>query len=202
MKKRFLNTIRNSIKNQYPNYSDDKLDEIMYGVEGIYLTITKTIIIFAVAFLLGIAKELFFLLLSFNFVRLFAFGMHADKSWICLLFSSSLFIGGTFICKYIFLNNILIYILYLLMLIIIILYSPADTIKRPLINKKKRKKFKILSIMITLIYLLITIFTTNKLLINSLLVGLLIECILILPITYNLFNMPYRNYKKYDLNTK
>ena len=28
MKKRFLNSIRNSIKKQYPNYSNDKIDEI------------------------------------------------------------------------------------------------------------------------------------------------------------------------------
>lgn len=202
MKKRFLNTIRNSIKNQYPHYSNDKLEEIMYGVEGIYLTITKTIIIFLFAFLLGIAKELFFLLLSFNFIRLFAFGMHADKSWICLIFSSSLFIGGAFICKYINLNNTMIYILYVIALAIIIIYSPADTVKRPLIKKNKRLRFKLLSIFVTIIYFIMSMVTTNNMIINYLIIGLLIECILILPITYKLFNMPYRNYKKYGLNTK
>ena len=98
MKKRFLNSIRNSIKKQYPNYSNDKIDEIMYGVEGIYLTITKTIIIFALAFLFKIAKELLFLLIAFNFIRLFAFGMHANNSIACLIFSSLMFIGGVFIC--------------------------------------------------------------------------------------------------------
>ena len=202
MKKRFLNTIRNSIKKQYPKYSDDKLDEIMYGVEGIYLTITKTIIIFLLAFLLGIAKELFFLLLSFNFIRLFAFGMHADKSWICLVFSSTIFIGGAFICKYIHINELMLYLLYFIALIIIVLYSPADTVKRPLVRKNKRLRFKLLSIFITIIYFIITMLTTNNLIINYLIIGLLIECILILPITYKLFNMPYRNYKKYGLNTK
>ena len=202
MKKRFLNTIKKAIKTQYPNYSDDKLDEIMYGVEGIYLTITKTIIIFLLAFLLGIAKELLFLLLSFNFIRLFAFGMHADKSWICLVFSSTIFIGGVFICKYINFNNELLYILYIIALTIIIIYSPADTVKRPLIKKKKRLRFKFLSILITIIYFIISLVTTNNLIINYLIIGLLIECILILPVTYKLFNMPYRNYKKYGLNTK
>ena len=202
MKKRFLSAIRKSIKNQYPTYSEDKLDEIMYGVEGIYLTISKTIIIFAIAFLLGIAKELFFLLLAFNFIRLFAFGMHADRSWICLIFSSSLFIFGTFLCKYSYISNELFYILYIIALIIICLYSPADTIKRPLINKKKRIRFKVFSILITLIYFIITLFTTSILIKNCLIIGLLIECILIIPSTYKIFNMPYMNYKKYGLNTK
>ena len=64
MKKRFLNSIRNSIRKQYPNYTEDKLDEIMYGIEGLYLTITKTIVIFTIALILGIVKELIFLLIT------------------------------------------------------------------------------------------------------------------------------------------
>lgn len=202
MKKRFLNVIRNSIKKQYPNYSEDKLDEIMYGVEGIYLTITKMIIIFICAFILGVAKELLLLLIAFNFIRLFAFGMHADKSWICLLFSGLLFLGGAVLAKNIVINNPILYILYLIVIIIIAIYSPADTVKRPLINKKRRIKFKILSVIIAITYLIITLLIKDNMLINILIFGLIIECILILPITYKVFKMPYKNYKSYGLNTK
>lgn len=201
MKKRFLKYIRKSIKNQYPNYSNDKLDEIMYGVEGIYLTITKTIIIFGIAIILGIVKELVLLLLAFNFVRLFAFGMHADKSSICLVFSTSLFLGCTYLCKYITLPLYILLILYLIAFVFILMFAPSDTVKRPLIKKKKRIKFKILSVLVTLIYFIISLFITNPLIINSLIFGLLIECILISPLTYKLFNMPYNNYKTYGLNT-
>lgn len=202
MKKYFLTSTKNAIKKQYPNYSNDKVDEIMYGIEGIYLTITKTIIIFLLAFLLGIAKELAFLLLTFNFIRLFAFGMHADKSWICLVFSSTIFISGAFICKYITINKEILYLLYIVALIIIAIYSPADTVKRPLVKKKKRIRFKTLSILVTIIYFIISLFLTDNTIINYLIIGLLIECILIIPITYKLFKMPYKNYKKYGLNTK
>ncbi len=201
MKKRFLNSIRNSIKKQYPNYSKDKIDEIMYGVEGIYLMITKTIIIFLLAFILGIFKELLYLLIAFNFIRLFAFGMHANKSIICLVFSTLLFIGGAFLCKYVTLNKLVLYIFYLLAFIIITIFSPADTVKRPLINKKKRNKFKFLSIITTLIYFILTLFIKNNLIINSLIFGLIIECILISPLTYKIFKMPYKNYVNYGLNT-
>ena len=58
MKKYILNKLRKSIKKQYPNYSNDKLDEIMYGLEGVYLTIEKAIIIFAIAIITGMVKEL------------------------------------------------------------------------------------------------------------------------------------------------
>lgn len=201
MKKRFLNIIKKNIKEQYPNYSKEKIDEIMYGVEGIYLTITKTIIIFTLALILGIFKELLFLLIAFNFIRLFAFGMHVDKSSKCLIFSSTLFIISTFICKYISINNLTLFILYGIIFISVILYAPADTVKRPILKKNKRQKFKILSIIVATIYFIISIKVKNNLLTNSLTIGLLIECILINPLTYKIFNMPYKNYKKYGLNT-
>ncbi len=197
MKKRFLKTIRDAIEKQYPNYTNDKLDEIMYGVEGIYLTFTKTIIIFALAFILGIAKELLFLLLAFNFIRLFAFGMHADNSLTCLVFSSALFLTGAFASKYINLDLNIIYILYIVILIIIAIFAPADTVKRPLIKKNKRIRFKVLSIVTIILYFIITIYTKNQYITNYLIFGLIIECILILPITYKLFDMPYNNYKTY-----
>lgn len=201
MKKRFLKTIRDAIEKQYPNYTNDKLDEIMYGVEGIYLTFTKTIIIFALAFILGIAKELLFLLLAFNFIRLFAFGMHADNSLTCLVFSSALFLTGAFASKYINLDLNIICILYIVILIIIAIFAPADTVKRPLIKKNKRIRFKVLSIVTIILYFIITIYTKNQYITNYLIFGLIIECILILPTTYKIFKMPYKNYKTYGLNT-
>lgn len=200
MKKLFLKKIRTAIKKQYPNYNDDKIDEIMYGIEGLYLTFTKTVVICIIALILGILKELICLLIAFNFIRFFAFGMHASKSSICLIFSSLVFIIFSILCKYIVLPKYLLYILYLLTLAIISIYAPSDTVKRPLIKRKKRIKFKILSIKVVIIYFILTLVSKNNLFINSLIFGLLIECILINPITYKAFKMPYKNYITYGLN--
>ena len=200
MKKRFLKKVENDIKNQYPNYSSDKIEEIMYGIEGIYLTITKSIIIFLCALILGIFKELLYLLIAFNFIRLFAFGMHANKSWICLIFSSSVFLTGAFLCKYITISKEVLCILYLLILIIMIKYAPSETVKKAIKKKKKRTMYKVLSIIITVTYFIITLFIQNNLIINSMVMGLIIECILIIPITYKAFKMPYKNYVNYGLS--
>lgn len=201
MKNYFLKKIRKEIVKQYPKYSKDKVDEIMYGVEGIYLTITKTIIISLIALILGVFKELIFLLISFNFIRLFAFGMHANKSWICLLFSSTLFLGGAYLCKILVIPKNILITLFLNVLLIISIYAPSDTVKRPLIKKKRRIIFKILSIAVVIIYFILTLIIKNNLFINAIIIGLIIECILILPTTYMIFKMPYKNYKSYGLNT-
>ena len=201
MKNYFLKKIRKEIIKQYPKYSKDKVDEIMYGVEGIYLTITKTIIISLISLILGVFKELIFLLISFNFIRLFAFGMHANKSWICLLFSSTLFLGGAYLCKILVIPKNILITLFLIVLLIISIYAPSDTVKRPLIKKKRRIIFKILSIAVAIIYFILTLIIKNNLFINAIIIGLIIECILILPTTYMIFKMPYKNYKSYGLNT-
>lgn len=201
MKNYFLKKIRKEIIKQYPKYSKDKVDEIMYGVEGIYLTITKTIIISLIALILGVFKELIFLLISFNFIRLFAFGIHANKSWICLLFSSTLFLSGAYLCKILVIPKNILITLFLIVLLIISIYAPSDTVKRPLIKKKRRIIFKILSIAVVIIYFILTLIIKNNLFINAIIIGLIIECILILPTTYMIFKMPYKNYKSYGLNT-
>lgn len=200
MKKKFLLLIENKIKKEYPKYSKEEIETIMYGVETIYITITKTIIIFSLAAIMGLFKELLFLLIAFNIIRIPAFGLHASNGTICLIFSSLLFIISTFLCKYVEIPIYILVILYILMFINIILYAPADTVKRPLINAKKRRRYKIVSIIFILIYFILTIIIKNNLVINSLTFGLLIECILINPITYKIFKMPYKNYMTYDLS--
>ena len=202
MKKKFLTLIENKIKKEYPKYSKEEIETIMYGVETIYITITKTIIIFSLAAVLGLFKELLFLLIAFNIMRIPAFGLHASNGTICLIFSSLLFIISTILCKYLNIPVSVSIIIYILMFINIVLYAPADTVKRPLINAKKRKRYKIISIIFTLIYFLLSLFIKDNLITNSLTFGLLIECILINPITYKVFNMPYKNYISYDLSAK
>ena len=48
MKNLVVNSIMNNITKYY-NYDDTKLDEIKYGIESLYLTISKTIIILSVS---------------------------------------------------------------------------------------------------------------------------------------------------------
>ena len=200
MKKTFLNFAINLIKKNNPHLNEIKLEEIKYGLEGIYLTISKLIIILSISLLLGIIKEFLLFLLLYNVIRLFAFGMHASKSSICLTISIFIFILFPYILRILIIPFNLKIIISIFCLLAIILYAPADTHKRPLINKKKRFIFKILSIVITIIYIILSFNLNNTFITNSLLIALLIEVILILPITYKIFKLPYNNYKTYSLN--
>lgn len=194
MKNVFLKILMKNINKK--QYTDDEIEIIKYGYESVYITITKILFIIIVSLVLNIFKEVILFLLIFNVIRTFAFGIHATKSSICLISSTLIFIGLPYILMYIELNNIIKLLLGVILIIYIFLYSPADTYKRPIINKKRRYFFKYLSTLISIIYIIISLIT-NNFISNCFLFSILLECIFISPITYKIFNLPYNNYLKY-----
>ena len=188
------------VKKNNPTYQEEKLEEIRYGLESIYLTYTKIFLIFVLAYFLGIIKETLLLLVTYNIIRTFAFGIHATKSIYCLITSLMLFIGGVYVVKYMSLNIYVKAIISIILLICIYKYAPADTYKRPLINERKRKKYKVISTILGIAYVILIIIFNNYIISNYLLIGMLETVIMIHPIAYKIFNLPFDNYKKYKLN--
>lgn len=196
MKKKILDKCINIIK-ENKNYDDIKISEIRYGLEALYLLITKLIIIFIIAAILKIFKEVLLFILICNIIRKPSFGLHATKSWICLISSLLAFIGIPILMTYINLNIQSKLLIGLLSIFHIYMYSPADTQKKPIVNKKRRKIYKILSTIICTIYIILTLLIKDKYLSNCFLFSTLLQNILISPITYKLFKLPYNNYKTY-----
>ena len=157
MKEKFVNSCLKVIKNNNDNLSRKDIDKMKYGLEGLYLTITKIIFILLISIILGIVKETILLLLIFNGIRFTSFGVHAKRSIDCLISSSLFFIIFPLLCVHLTIPIIIKYILFIPILILISIYAPSDTVKRPLKNKKKRIIYKISSIIITIIYMILII---------------------------------------------
>lgn len=188
------------VREIYPDYDNDKLDEIRYGLEATYLSITKLVVILGVSLLLGIFKETVILLVLFNFLRLTGFGLHATKSWMCWVSSSITFLLVPFFCKSLVLPNYVLVAISVVCLINFLLYAPADTVKRPLIHKKRRLLYKVCTVLIASLYTVLIFITKDTFLQNSLASAMLIEGALINPYIYKLFNLPYNNYKNYVIS--
>ena len=187
-----MNTIRSS-----KNFDEVKLSEIKYGLESLYLMFSKLIIISFISIILGIFKYMIIFILLYNIVRMPSFGLHASKSWICLVFSTLTFIGVPLLCQYLDINVVVKFSIGVFSIIGITLFSPADTKKRPIINRKRRLVYKILSFLISLIYFVLSFVIRNNYVQNCLLFSLIVQNVLISPLTYKLFNIPYNNYKSY-----
>lgn len=198
MKELVINNSLNLVKRQYPDYDDEKIAVIRYGLEGIYLTVSKTIIIFLIAYFLGILKELIIFTLIYNAIRMPSFGAHAPSSAICLMASTTIFILSTYLCMVISISIWLKLLLGTIGIVIIFKNSPADTAKRPIINKKRRLCYKIISTVIAIIFVILSIAIQDNFISNSLMLGLMIQSMMTSRITYKLFGQTYDNYRNYQ----
>lgn len=196
MKNIIIKNCMNYIK-KYNNYDDIKLKEIEYGLVGIYLTISKLLVVLILAIILGIFKEVIIFILLFNLMRMPAFGLHATKSWICLVSSTIIFIGIPIACIYLNINIYLKIFMCIIGIILMLKNAPADTHKRPIINKRRRKIYKVLSTILAIIFSIISIFIDNNFISNCLLFSIILENLLISPLVYKLFKLPYNNYLTY-----
>ena len=199
MKKLIINKCMELVTTYNKDLSQRDIDKIKYGLEGLYLTITKLIFIIIVSIILGIWKETLLLILIFNGIRLTAFGVHAKRSIDCLISSTLFFILFPILCIKLTIPLIVKIILFIPLTVLIGIFAPADTEKRPLINKKKRKIYKMLSIMISIIYMTIAIVIKDNTLSNCFIFAIVIQIIIMLPMTYKIFGVSYNNYKTYEV---
>lgn len=196
MKEAFLNHTINFIASNQENLNEEEKEKLAYGLEGLYLTITKLVVIFLIALFLGFLKEFIITLIFFNIIRFPGFGFHASKSIVCLISSTLLILGLPYLFTNIEVGLTIKIFLCIVSVITFIICAPADTWKRPLTNKRKRIIRKVCACSLAIIYsVLIIVFNGNEIS-NLLMAALLIETILISPIMYLIFKEPYRNYKK------
>lgn len=198
MKEHFLNYALDCIKTSNPDYDSIKLEEYRYGLEGFYMLITKTILIFTIAIILGIFKEMFLLFIIFNSLRITGYGLHASKTWICIVSSLSIFIGLPYLAKIVVIPNIIEVIIGIIYVIILYKYAPADTKKRPLVNKERRERYKFITTIIGIGLVFLNTFIYDTTISNLILFGMSLEIFMILPVSYRLFNFSYNNYLNYQ----
>ena len=199
MKNLIIKNCMTYIKNN-TDYNETKLKEIEYGLTGLYLTISKFIVIIIISIYLRIFKEMLIFICLFNVIRMPAFGLHATKSWICLISSILIFIVLPMICMNLSLNNILKVIIGLICTLLMFKNSPADTYKRPIVSKKRRKVYNTISVIISIVFSIISVNINNNFISNCLIFALILEKCLISPYVYKLFKLPYNNYITYIKN--
>ncbi len=199
MKEVFLNKSMDLLSSKY-NYDSLTKDKILYGLEIIYIFITKLSVILITALIFGLFKEMLIFTLLLNGLRTFAYGVHAKKSWHCYISSLVVFILMPYIFINININLIQKIIISILSLISMYVYAPADTEKRPIVNMNQRKKLKLYSFLVCTIYIVLSFIIKNEMIINLILLSMITESFVINPFIYKFFNLPYNNYKEYLKN--
>lgn len=186
--------ISNNIK-----LSEIQLQHITYGLNIILINIPKLVLLFLISYILNIT--FYFLLAFFTFatLRFFAAGMHNSTSIGCNIMNLTIFFSNIFISIYYPFNKYILIFLNIISLIIFILYAPADTKEKPIINKNSRNFLKTFSVLTNCILFILSmiIYNYNIIYSNVISISVFEEALTTTPICYKLFNKSYNNYLNY-----
>ena len=205
MKKKVINYLMSCITKE-KKYDKDKLEQIQYGLEGLYTIITKSIGIIILAIILNFFKELIYFLLLYIPLRSVGFGTHAKSNLQCWIYSIILIVGLPYLFHYLDLSKSLIIIIWTICFINYFIFCPADTEKRPMISNKRKLKFKIAIFIISFVYLILLM--NFNYIYKFVLPAMILEMILTNPIGYLLmgqkvrFRLNYINLSKIRMEVK
>jgi len=176
-------------------YAEIKLQEIRYGLEGLYLNISKLIIFLIINIIIGNLGASLLFILFFIPIKSFSYGFHAKTSLQCWLISAFCFVGLPFLTNYIEFNFLFKMILIVCFFIIFTFFSPADTPRKPILSSSIRLRLRVSSLFVVSIYSFIILNFPS--LATVLILVLLLQSIMISPLIYSIFKVQYNNYLYY-----
>ena len=181
-------------KNSYnKEYSKIELNVIKYKMECLYTFLTKFILLLLLTTIFKIQDVFLLLVLLMWPLRAFGFGFHSNTNKGCWITTTIMYFIIPIIIKFVAIPFNLMLIFGVLFLSSIILFAPAGTNKKPLLNKNKNFKRKIIISVICLIYFWLIIIIKNSELKELIFVAISYQSFLVNPITYYFFD---KNFKK------
>lgn len=184
--------------------SEERAEVINFGLLVLIGEIPKVILILGIAWYFNILKLTLITFIAMSIYRTQAGGFHLEGHISCFMFSLIVFCGTSFLAKAIETSNMnLIYILYglifVLDMIVISKYAPADTEKIPVINMKKRRKKKMSSyIAVIIIYIYAIGISNSQVVSNICVLTTLIQSIGMTPIAYKISKCEYGEVSKIE----
>ena len=187
--------LTNRIRKEMPDVDDERAEVINYGLQNIVGEIPKVVLVFIIAYILGIFKWTLF-----TFIILFVYkgasgGIHLKTHLGCILFTTAFYCLIPFVSQYFELTGVVKYITTLFIWIfgmaMIKLYAPADTEAVPILETKVRNKKKIVSYISFSIGLLLALFINDKMISNIIIIAYFIQTLTITKIAYRLTKSKY-----------
>lgn len=187
--------LTNKIQKKMPEIDDERTQVINYGLQILIGEIPKIFIVLLMSWILGIFKLTLITFILIMPYRSVSGGFHLHTHIGCIIATTLTYCGTAFVSQYIVLNDIVKYILILLIWIfsmaMIKLYAPADTEEVPILETKVRRKKQLASYIIATISLIAAIFIRDNVISNILIIGTLLQTLSITKVMYRLTNNKY-----------
>ncbi|MBC1502396.1 accessory gene regulator B family protein [Listeria booriae] len=176
---------------------EDRFAIVKYGVEIFLVNVTKGIIVYLAAALLGMLWQTLVVHLSYLMIRRHSFGLHAKTSLGCTITSVVMLVILPYFVKEVQLSEWMIVLISGLILLNIAIFAPSDTENMPLFNAQKRHVLRRKSIFNTFVVLVVANLIPWSEGSTLILLGAFCQTIAIHPLTYKLLKRRNKNYEKF-----
>ncbi|MBW4827579.1 MAG: accessory gene regulator B family protein [Clostridiaceae bacterium] len=136
--------------------------KLKYSLEIIFSELSKLFILFTLFSILRKKTDFIYSFLTLFLIRTFTGGLHFKTYGKCLIFSGLFFYISIFLKDFISVNFTIISILFIFSLFPIIMFAPITHKSRPSYSYKKKKQFKIISIILVSSHFLICFFADKS----------------------------------------
>lgn len=188
--------LTNKIRKKMPEINDERAEIIQYGLQLMIGEIPKLILLIIIAIILKIGWLVIFAYLTMLPYKIVAGGFHLKTHIGCTIGTFIVYFGNGMISKNlvlqpIYFKYVVVGLVWIISIIMISLYAPADTVNFPILRKEERKLKKILSYVFASITLIGAIFIKDNTLSNIILINVLIESLSISKLAYKLTKNQY-----------
>ena len=203
MVKKICMFLVNRIKKEMPDISSEREEAIEYGLELIVGELPKMILLVVIAFILKIGWLVICAYFTMLPYKITAGGFHLKTHIGCTIGTLIIYYGNVLLSQRIIIEPIyikytVIIALWIISIIMISLYAPADTINLPILRRKERRLKKILAYIFMTVTLVFALIIKNNTISNILIFNTLIETLCITRVAYKLTKNQY-GYKTYKL---
>jgi len=182
---------------------ESSADEIQYlkiklGAEVMIINISKALVVYLVAILFRTLIPTVITHLAYASVRKFSQGLHAKSSVVCTVVSILMFVAIPCLMKTVIIDRWMVLLIGVAITYLFYRYAPADTEKCPIIDPDIRRQLKLKAVGMSTVILCVALMISNPMTRSLLIVGLVLQVVMTLPITYKLLKRSYNNYEKYE----
>lgn len=143
------------------SWSKIEIMKMQLGFQILIHNIAMITCILVLAKVLGIFSDSVLLLTAYGLLKMSAGGIHFEKSLTCLISTGIFIVCGVFVSSFIKIKLSAVVLIYVICIVALWIIGPQGTDNNP-ISKRNYKKLRYETVIISCIYLLITICSSAK----------------------------------------
>ena len=147
------------------NIEGDQREVMLFGITRIVEDTPKYLFVFIVSLVFHILPQVAIVMGVTISYKIVVGGAHARTNFECFIYTCLYFFIPVIIGKFVNVSNIYIYIVaainLLYSLFVIYKHVPADTEEIPILNKEKRKKYKLYAVLVLFLIYVLTVILVN-----------------------------------------